>query len=364
MIPIVKQLTKQNAMKKVFTSILILTSLISLGQNPPIDDLWKLYNSQDLKSVIEKAKPYLEDDPNNIDLNLMVGRSFTDRADFKNALPYLELAAKNDSSNSWRKAWALGYLGVCYYMFGDYDGSKKSLKECFDSNVTKNAIQYAGMRMLLFGFNDFYKDWKVVESANFRFHFQNMGDSDIKSFISSREDAFQNINTFFNSKLPKKIDFFVWESREDAKNLLRADLGFAEPGSCMVHSYYQQTKGHEMTHVISNYSTEMTIKTGLINEGAAVCFDQTNRNKEQIVEDWLNANGKKIQVGEIWANWKNYPEDVTYPLSGLFVRELIDNFGREKFIQFFGNQTYENARLIFGHHLDDVIKEFEKKINT
>ncbi|MEL7589281.1 MAG: tetratricopeptide repeat protein [Prolixibacteraceae bacterium] len=350
-------------MKKVFTSILILTSLISLGQNPPIDYLWKLYNSQDLKSVIEKAKPLLENDPNNIDLNLMIGRSFTDRADFKNAIPYLELAARTDSSNSWRKAWALRYLGVCYYMLEDYDGSKKSLKECFDLKVTKNVTQDAGLKILLFGFDDFYKDWKTVESDNFRFHFQNMSESDIKSYISSREDAFQNINTFFNSQLPKKIDFFVWESKEDAMNLLRANLGFAEPASCIVHSHYQQTRGHEMTHVVSNYSTGMVAKTGLINEGTAVCFDQTNQNREQIVKDWLKANGKKIQVGEIWANWKSYPEDLTYPLSGLFVRELIDNFGREKFLQFFGNQTYENARLIFDDHLDVVIKEFENKIN-
>ena len=351
-------------MRKIFTSIFILTSLISFGQNAEIDNLWKLYNSQDLKSVIEKAKPLLENDPNNIDLNLIMGRSYTDHADFKNALPYLELTVKNDNNNTWHKAWALGYLGTCYFMLQDYNNSIKSTKECFDLNVIKNATQYAYKRILLFGFDDFYKYWKIVESDNFRFHFQNMSDSDIKNYMSSREEAFQNINKFFNSKLPKKIDFFVWDSREDAKKLLNANLGFADPGFCIVHSHYQQTKGHEMTHVISNYSTMFTNKTGLINEGTAVCFDQTNQNKEQIVKEWLKANDKKISIGEIWTNWKNYPEDLTYPLSGLFVKELINNFGQEKFIEFFGNQTFENAKLIFGDKLDKVIKDFENKINT
>ncbi len=351
-------------MKKLFTVIYIFLSLISFGQESEINDLWKLYNSQDFKSAIEKAIPLLERDPNNIELNLIIGRSYADQSDYKNAIPHLESTVKYDKKNSWQKAWALGYLGTCYFMLQEYDNSKKLTKECFDLNATKNVSQYAYKNILLFGFDDFYKDWKIVESDNFRFHFQDMSDSDIKDYISTREETFYNINNFFNSKLPKKIDFFVWKSREDAKNLLKTNLGFADPGCCNVHSHYQQTKGHEMAHVISYYSTRIINRTGLINEGTAVCFDQANRNKEQIVRDWVKANDKKISIGEIWANWKNYPEELTYPLSGLFVKELIDNFGKEKFIEFFGNQTYENAKLIFGADLDKMIKDFENKMNT
>ena len=100
------------------------------------------------------------------------------------------------------------------------------------------------------------------------------------------------------------------------------------------------------------------------DEGTAVCFDLTNQNKEKIVKDWLKANDKKISIGEIWTNWKNYPEELTYPLSGLFVKELIENFGQGKFIEFFGNQTYENAKIVFGDKLDKVIRDFENKINS
>jgi hypothetical protein len=207
-------------------------------------------------------------------------------------------------------------------------------------------------------------DWKIVESDNFRFYFQNMSDADIKKYISSREIAFKNINEFFESELPRKIDFFVWDSRDDAKKLLNVNLGFADPGFCIVHSHFQQTKGHEMTHVISYYSTRMINKSGLINEGTAVCFDQTNQDKEKIVKDWIISNNQKVSVKELWSNWNDYPEELTYPLSGLFVKELIDNFGRDKFIEFFGNQTYDNAKLIFGEKLDIVIKDFENKLNT
>jgi tetratricopeptide (TPR) repeat protein len=351
-------------MRKIFTSVFILTSLISFGQNAALDDLWKLYNSQDLKSVIEKAKPLIEKDPNNIELNLIMGRSLTNQADFKNALPYLELAVKKDNTNSWQKAWALSYLGTCYFMLQDYNNSESSLNECINLNATKNATNNAYGQTLLFGFNEFYKTWKIVETDNFRFHFQNMNAIEIEKYTSDREVAYKEINSFFKSTLPKKIDFYIWESREDAMKVLKANLGFAKPNFCIVHTHYQQTIGHEMTHVISNYTTEITNKTRFISEGTAVCFDLTNHDKFKLVKDWTAANNKQIEIKDCWANGEKYGEDILYPLSGLFVKELIANFGKEKFLEFFKNQTYENAKLVFGNKLDTMIEEFEKKINT
>lgn len=350
-------------MKRIFTSIIILTSLISFGQDSPMDDLWKLYNSQDYKSAIEEAKPLLERDPNNVNLNLIIGRSFTDQLNFERAIPYLELAAKNDIYNSWRKAWALNYLGTCYFMLQDYHNSETSLNKCIKLDATKNATNDAYGKTLLFGFNEFYKEWKIIETENFRFHFQNMTTEEIQQFSSIREVAYNEINDFFESSPPKKTDFYVWASREDAMKILRSKLGFSIPGFCIIHSHYQQTVGHEMTHIISNYATEITTKTRFINEGIAVYFDLSNQDKFKLVNNWITANNKQIKIKDFWANGEKYDEEILYPISGLFVKELIDNFGRYRFLEFFKNQTYENAQLVFGNKLDMVIEVFEKKIN-
>ena len=351
-------------MKKIFASILIISSLIANGQNSTMNDLWKLYNSHDYKSVIDKAKPLLDNETNNIDLNLMIGRSYADLTDYKNAIPYLEFAELNDTYNSWQKAWALSYLGTCYFMLQDYDDSKRSIDDCIKLNATKNATNSAYGQSLLFGFSEFYKTWKIVETDKFRFHFQNLSDAEIEKYTSLREIAYKEINDFFKNSLPKKIDFYVWESREDAKKILRTNLGFAKPNFCIVHTHYQQTLGHEMTHVISNYSVEMIQKTSLINEGTSVFFDQSNQDKKQFVKDWIQANDQKVDIQAIWKKRLDYPIDLSYPLSGLFIKELIDQFGRDKFLEFFGNQTYEHAKLVFGDKLDQVIQEFENKINT
>jgi tetratricopeptide (TPR) repeat protein len=356
--------TNKYIMKKIITSVLILLSLISFGQTSSIDSLQKLYNSHDFKSVIEIATPLLKNQPDNLDLNLMLGRSHTDLGDCNSALPYLEFTAKNDNNNSWRKAWALSYLGTCYFMLQKYDDSEKSLNECIYINATKNSTNEAYGKLSFFCFTEFYKNWKIAETENFRFHFQNMNDVDIEKYISSREMAYKEINGFFNSMLPKKIDFYVWESRDDAMRILKKNLGFAIPEFCIVHSYFQQTKGHEMTHVISNYTSKISNKTRFINEGIAVCFDQTNQDKLELVKNWIKTNNKQVAIREYWENGNAYADEILYPLSGLFVKELLENFGKEKCLEFFKNQTYDNAKVVFGDKLEKVILDFENKINT
>ena len=351
-------------MKKFITLTLILISLFSFGQNSAIDDLWKLYNSADFKSVIEKAKPLLENEPNNLNLNLLYCRSYTELGNYEGAIPFLEFTVKNDNKNSWLKAWALDYLGTCYFMLQKYEASEKSLNGCINLNATKNATNDAYGRTLLFGFNEFYKTWKIVETDNFRFHFQNMNKEEIDKYASIRETAFIEINDFFKSSLPKKIDFYVWESREDAMKILRANLGFAKPEFCVVHTYYQQTVGHEMTHVISNYTSDILKKTRFINEGTSVCFDLTKQYKLKLVKEWISTTNKQITIKDSWENGNEIAEEIFYPLSGLFVKTLIDNFDREKFLEFFKIQTYNNAKLVFGDKLEKVIQDFENKINT
>jgi tetratricopeptide (TPR) repeat protein len=303
----------------------------------------------------------LKDDPQNIDYTAVLGRALVDIGQYSEAIPLLKFVAEND--NSWQKAWSVGYLGSAYFMLADYENSKAALQTATQLNITKNATAYAGRNWLLFGYDPFFADWKTGETAHIRFHFQNMGATEMESFMQSREKAFETINSFFGSVLPKKIDFFVWQSKDDALKILKANLGFADPQFCVIHAHFQQTRGHELTHVISGYSGKIQKKTGLINEGTAVCFDLSNNNRKEMVKTWVQTNNLKIDIKDAWNNWSKYPQELSYPLSGLFVEELISRFGKEKFLEFFTNQTYENALKVFGLETDTVIEEFQNSFN-
>lgn len=337
-------------------------SAFASAQDPRIENLWKLYGAGQREEAIAQATALRSADVDQAAVSLLLGRANADEGKYKEAIPYLDFVVTH-ANKKWDKAWALGYLGTCYFMQERYDESEMALEKAMELNATENATTYAKTKMLLFGFDEFYKSWSVTSSKHFNFHFQNMPAKDMSAFVARAEESFEIINNFFQSELPKKIDFFVWASKEDAKKVLHRDVGFSSPGFCVTHSHFEQTRGHEMTHVISNYSAKIYKRTGLINEGTGVCFDLANRDDQQKVKDWVKSNGKTVSVTDLWTNWNIYPAEVSYPLSGLFVQALIDEFGKPRFIEFFRDQTYENGKLVFGEKLDDVIGEVENSVN-
>lgn len=46
-----------------------------------------------------------------------------------------------------------------------------------------------------------------------------------------------------------------------------------------MHAHVNQTPGHEITHVVVDQEIDPDPKTELINEGLAVYFDQTERDR-------------------------------------------------------------------------------------
>jgi len=61
------------------------------------------------------------------------------------------------------------------------------------------------------GTDKFYKNWHTLISTHFIFHFPPSTAVDDKmKFAYIHEQAYAKINTFTNSSLPKKIDYFVW----------------------------------------------------------------------------------------------------------------------------------------------------------
>lgn len=349
-------------MKTKLTFFLLFICFIVNGQSLQEQELKDLYATETIDQIIDKANEHLKSAPGNLYYNLVLGLAFTDKGKYEEAVPLLQNVI--DKDNSWKKAWGFFYLGRCFYMLSEFEKSESALKSCIKLDASKDATENATRGIGFYGYDSFYNSWTIKESKNIRFHFQNMSVQAIKQYIESRDNAFNEINRFFESSLPKKIDFYVWNSRDDASRIVHSDLGFADPSCCIIHSYFQQTKGHELTHVISNYTSAISKKTRFINEGTAVCFDQTNQNELKKVKYWIRTNDKKIEIKEIWKNGREYPEEILYPLAGLFVQELIEKYGKEKFLEFFKNQTYENAQLVYGMELFIFIKEFENKINT
>lgn len=347
-------------MKSFTFFVAIICSIGSYAQT--VDELWKKHAAEEYQYVIENSLKLEMKEPSNLDLKLLIGRTYTDSGQPAKALPYLLYVYKNDKKQAYQKAWAANYLGSSYYQLSDPNQSKRHLIDAISLNATENVTRDSKKKLALYGFSDAYTGFLSRESDHIIFHFNPAFTGNIDKFIQQAERSFENINSFFNSNLPKKIDFFVWNSKSDIKAATGSPGGFANPENSIIHANVDQTPGHELTHVISHYTADIGKKSILINEGTAVYFDQTKRDKMEQARAAVKTAGVTITIAEIW-NSRSLDETVLYSVAGGFVELLLEKAGKAKFLAFFKNQTVDSARLIYGVEFDTLVKEFEDFVN-
>lgn len=309
--------------------------------------------------TIEIGKQILETEPNDFETILFLARAEDEKGNFKNAIPYLE-SAKKLITEDWQKSWTFLELAKNYFGTGKIEDAKLYYNEALKIKGTKNSEKELKKFGMLSGLDEFYKKWKTKETKNIIFHYENtINEDDIERITKTRQIAFEEINTFFNSNLPKKIDFFVWNLKESFNPTLNVNLGFSNPIFCISHNRLNQTPGHEIAHNISYWKNNNNIRTKFINEGIGVCFDQQKNEKLKIAQETYKTN--LIDIKEIWKKQTKLGDDILYPISGAFVYFLID-YNKEKFLKLTENQTYENAEKIYGEDTDNLIDNFIKKL--
>lgn len=348
-------------MKRNTSITLLLLFLISINlEAQTLDDITKLYASKDYSNVIELGQKILQNDSENPQLNMIVGRAFADRNKHKEAIPYLMKGTLVNNNPAWVRAWSFAYLGTCYYVVDNFVESKRNFKECIQLNATKNATQFAKKYISSLQMSDNFDAWKTVEKEHLRFHFQETENiRDVENFMTIREDAFVEINKFFHAKPFKKIDYFIWDKPEEAKTLFGRELGFANSKLCIINSRNNQTVGHEMTHILSDFGIQPSQKTKLINEGLAVCFDQTNRDRMEVARTTLR--NKKIDIIDLWNNPEKYPNDYFYTIGGALIDFLLKHGTESQLKQLLKNQTAETAFMSYDN-FQDLIAGFEQEL--
>ncbi len=350
-------------MRKLVLLFYLFIAIISLkAQNPKIEKLWKELNKGNIDHVINEGLLLLTKDASNIELNNLIGRAYFGKSDYETAIPYLERSTQTNDPNSFTKAWGYNYLGRCYLAMNDIKKAKSYFNKAYDMKATKNVTNSSYKYLVRNGLHHYFDDWINIETDNFLFQFKDT--VGIDEFIKTRERTFDSISHYLNVKLDRKIIYIVWSSRQEAKEFLNLNIGFAIPSEYIIHSASNQTPGHEMTHVISNYINNITFKTGLINEGLAVHLDMADKDdKNNVLAAMKKYNINKISIKSFWDNWQKYSEDISYPLAGLFVGETIERYGKDKFLEFFVDQSYKNAKTVFGKDFEDFIEIFEAKFN-
>ncbi len=352
----------------IFPALLLclLPSITSAQEKGPADDLWDLYQQGRFEDVVVQGRVLLATDKETAQVNLAVGRSLVHLEKFEDAFAYLTKAAQMDPQKTWVYAWAEVYLGLTHWKLGDDERASQAFILGRDCAATKNATRNAETYLLRLGLSEFFVDWTHFETEHFSFRFSGrLNNFDRVAFARRYEGAYADIAQWFGGGPEEKIRFLLWSSQEEADEGGIGQLGFSKPEIFLVHARIQQTVGHEMTHVISYHALNPTVRNGLINEGIAVYMDQTNRDqmeKARSLREAGEAEAIMVSIPAMWEDWSLAPSEYSYPLAGAFVSMLIDKGGKDKFLEFFKDQSFGHAQVVYGSDLAGWIEGFEKKL--
>jgi len=330
---------------------------LSFTLTAQVKDLGKLFAKGKYEKIIEKGIVLLENDTDNPEINSLIGRAYVALGKYEKAIPFLQMGVVPVDDKPFVRAWSMAELGKAYYHTGQQEKGIANLKKAIEMGVNRNCTRFSNNCLIRFQENAYFQNWEVHETKNLRFHFQDISDVDnIEEYISQHEKAYNKINAFFKVKLAKKIDFFVWKDREEAYRVLGRQLGFANLKRKIINAWYKQTKGHEICHILCDLALQPKKKSLLINEGIAVYFDQTTRNKMDQARKALPEG--EFYLLELWESPTHYERDLSYPMGGAFIDFLMNKEGSAKLKELLKNQTIENAKAIYPD-FKDLVKTFE-----
>lgn len=211
-----------------------------------------------------------------------------------------------------------------------------------------------------------FPEWIKISGVNMDFYFQDTVNLQMpaEAFVFTRDHSYQFINRRFDAQLPKRLAFYVWTDPALAKQLLGHSLGFSDPKNCVCHVLPRQSRGHEITHVLSYWAWGFLPRnrTRFINEGLAVAFDLNKVDRDSIAREALRGSGYS-SVLEIWKADKSVPERVLYPVAGAFVTFLMRNADPPAFREVVKEQTISHIEQTIGkERFWQLIHEFDVRM--
>jgi len=199
---------------------------------------------------------------------------------------------------------------------------------------------------------------------------------------NNQEICVEHILSFLNVKLERPINYHLFETAQEvgkAYSLIFNEEyepinGFAmskeesKDNQDHIYAVYNQdikcTGFHEDAHIVSYY---INIPPQVfIREGLAMFFDVTYWGIDNT--SWCYYFLKKNKLPNIEKLFDNdyfyeYSDVITYPIAGAFTQYLVHRFGKDKYLEFYGelSENYNECILkVFDLELKDICNDFIK----
>lgn len=347
-------------MKRCFLFCLILIlilSAIAFGSSEEnYQKALECWENQNYYPAIEFINKALSDEPENVEYLLLKGKLLYSIGQDDEALKTLNKTLSLEPSG-WVLQWTYIELGKVYLAEEKYNEAKKYFQNAVNLSGSENAKKEASFYLYCPKAN-----WIKKESKYFTFYYEK-GDEISQEDIKKCEEHYQKFTGFFGIKLDRKIKYYKYKD-VDRKEKLTGFEGYGKviPYRYEVHSVYS-FHPHEVTHILS---VPMGNPPALFAEGTAVLFGWESGWQDKPVDFWVKKyikENKILPIKTIYKtiNFREYPEEITYPESASFLNFLIKKYGVEKFKAIYKKANDENMDFIFNEIYGKKLNELEKE---
>lgn len=244
----------------------------------------------------------------------------------------------------------MGYIGLSFFSIGEYIQATDWL---YKSATLMGEFSSESSKWLkLLHLSESARPAAFHENEYMRFHYVDCFSPVTRDeFEKNYTAAYVQLMSFFEVKLPKKIDVFIYNGHKDS---IGGNLSYANPPLETIHVYIFEDCGHELAHVVSNYIPGgISVKSPFVDEGIAEYFNRTKYYTN------FDQNNHNIDIFDLWANFRAYDRNYSHAIAKRFFSELIECGGKKRALALLHEQTIANAQKIYGKLLFEIKKHTE-----
>lgn len=310
----------------------------------------------------DRAVAALAGDSANVDKLEWAAQSLMLADDPEGAFPYLQRVIALDGPTTARAAFAHRLVGEVYFMRGDYVDAGRELDEALALDRISIAPRYYE---LILGYDSIYRRFTTYETPHLRLHFSpGSGVTDTSKFAAAREAALRPLRDVFRPPKSKKIDLFVWGSLQETGNArLPVQPSYPFASFAVAHVLASQPPGRELAHIITDRVTHPA--NGFAYWGIGTMFDEPGRDLKNDARRAVHAAGLwRVDIRDLWQNWRRYPDSVVRPIAAAFLAEILQRGGRERFVTLLRDPRPASADSLYGSLLQNWIDDFQREVRA
>jgi hypothetical protein len=326
-------------------------------------NLYDLYQKRELQACLDAALPRLAENPDDRDLNQLIGRCLVEIGRVGEARPYLEKVIKGPGPQDWRYAFAYASLATVTWWEGDRERARAMWTTMATDPKLSGVAQTATIALAMTGQGEDYALWPTIAGEHVHCRFwPRLTTEQQQAFVREADATWSRLAAFFGGAPDRAAEVLIWPDAATAKQVAGVPvLGYAFAQMWVAHSQLDLPLGRALAPIFLEWVVRPQNLSQFVAYGVAeICDGREGVDRTAEARAALAATpDATLDIPRWWQDDRAIDWRLVRPVAGGMLQALLDHGGQETFREFLREPTYVRAREIYGkEQLEALLAEF------